>query len=272
MAGLVINKIDHLKYEVLDHTTTGSDPTSSVSGLKQPGQIHIRHFHPAEGAPTMLELIGFSLADVHLAYKFYKKLRSRKIISSADMSRNIEKALNNHDFAIRIHILKGSEAADDSFQKAIDQKDIPDYTILLNPDHNLKQRIKKQMFSSSGAYGKPENSNFFETSELRIIPGGTFGYSFSSLYIVGQMQNKHDSESYFEFMKLPIEEIHIKNSYIVEHRRDEEITHEISTEKAKQYLLKLTQQINNNNSTHIGVRSTQNDTYGNSTKTFDALL
>jgi hypothetical protein len=219
----------------------------------------------------MFHWFGIAIADIHYLYKVSKELRSKKEISGGDLARTIRVSLEKRDVAIRVHVESADENTDRPFSRAIEEEDIPDYTILLNPSKELRTKNATEMFDPQGQYGHMNNGKSFVTSELVVVPGTSFSVDYRSMFVLGRLRNPSPAGKFLEFRDIPLSDLLITQCFLVENKKGLTKCYEVSPHRAGKNLLFLTQSINAGNSMHVGMRQDANDRFGEESRIFSEL-
>jgi hypothetical protein len=220
----------------------------------------------------MFEWIGFAAADLHYVVKVYKELRSKKEVSSGDLVQTIRHALEKRDIAIRVHVENADDNTDKPFSKAIDEDDIPDYTVLLTPSKELKAKIAYEMFSEDGRYGHTRKGASFITSELILVPGSNLGATYRSMFVLGRMRKPYSTGGVFlDFKDIPLSDLIVTQCFVDETKKGISKCYQVSPHRAYKNLLQLTQAINAKNSIRVGIRDEETDRFGDEHRIWSEL-
>lgn len=215
-------------------------------------------------------VIGISITDLRYLFTVWRQLGAKKAISTGDLSASIRRGLRRKDIAIRVHAGTADANTDRPFSIAVAADDIPDYTILLEPGRELKDKLLSETFSREGKYGFAEN-NAFVTSELIVVSGSKLGVGFQSLFVLGRLNSIDTTREFVEFKDLPLRDLLVTQCFLVENKRGELRCYEVTSHCAQRHLLALTRRINQNNSLHVGIKMTKDDGFGDDRRVFEAL-
>lgn len=217
-----------------------------------------------------MEIIGVSITDLRYLFSVWKQLRAKRPIAAGDLSDSIRRGLQRKDIAIRVHAGAADSNTDKPFSDAIAADDIPDYTILLEPGKELKNKVLREMFNRRVKYGTAADGPFV-TSELILVPGSRLGVGFQSLFVIGRLTSIDSAKMFVEFQDIPLKELVVTQCFLVENTRGELRCYEVTSDCAQSHLLALTRRINPNNSMHVGIKMTENERFGEEKRVVDAL-
>lgn len=220
---------------------------------------------------ALLKAIAALVSDASYMTKIWKSIRRKEEIHAGDIVTSLRSAFSNKDIAIRVHIRDANESIDAPFTKAVEEKDIPDYTILFAPDTLLKIKIKENMFSQAGEYGWFSDERSFGTSELIFQPSEPYKLNFQSLFILGKIPNLDTSTKFSPFQELPLSSFVVTNCFVVEKKHDKQLCYKGSANLAEKLLLQINQLVTNNSTIHCGIGLNHTQKFGNESKMYNLL-
>ncbi|MGR3175137.1 MAG: hypothetical protein ACUZ8N_11130 [Candidatus Scalindua sp.] len=218
-------------------------------------------------------MIGISLSNFYLAWKIYKEIRGRekRTVSPGDISREIKDSLSKKEVAIRVHLNKAEPHADSSFNVAISAEDIPDYTISIDPNHELKEKLLREYFNDNGEFGYDIKNQPFVTSQLIVVPGKHINVDFQSIFVLGKVRNLDTSKIFPKFQEIPLFDFIINRSFVVLEKRGALKCYECAQLYAQGALWKFCQKLLNVDIYEVGIGLDSNDRIGNQSLVFNYL-
>lgn len=217
--------------------------------------------------------MGINLSDFYLVWKVYQEIHGRKkrTVSPGDISREIKDSLSKKEMAIRVHLNNAEPHADSSFNIAISAEDIPDYTISINPNHKLKEKLLREYFNDNGEFGYDIKNQPFITSQLIIVPGKQINVDFQSIFVLGKVRNLDTSKTFPKFQEMPLFDFIINRSFVILDKRGAVQCYECAQLYAQAALWKFLKKLLKVDIYEVGIGLDSNDCFGNQALVFNYL-